>query len=82
MPPLFERGDDMEWQPIETAPKDGTDVLLSGEGCRAVGSFYSFLGEERWFLSHMLGDPVPFDASWWMPLPPPPPDHPPLTAAA
>ena len=33
MPKLFERGDDMEWQPIETAPKDHSELLGWREDC-------------------------------------------------
>jgi len=46
-----------EWQPIETAPKDGTKVILW------LPDFHSV--EMAWFC-------VPAEASHWMPLPTPP----------
>ncbi len=70
----------MEWQPIETAPKDGTHVLLyrSGE--------YASLHEGYWKLSHFGGSHAWGGAGWtfagfdqpthWMPLPAPPGDIP------
>lgn len=77
----------MEWQPIETAPKDGTIVLLWGEWAGEIngqsgidtmdiGSFIDgksdYDGDDWWLL--VTGDAY---ACWmrpthWMPLPPPP----------
>ena len=77
----------MEWQPIETAPKDGTAVLLWGlwageingpdETPRVdIGQFTDgrsdYAGNDWWQL--LTGDAY---ACWmqpthWMPLPPPP----------
>lgn len=57
----------LEWQPIETAPKDGTGALLNcprGDGSRfcIVGFFHS----DEWFA-------VPYETIYqpdkWMPLP-------------
>lgn len=63
-----------DWQPIETAPRDGSRVLLATDGDVTSGQFIS--GE--WCLadwardeqgaSFWLGDPT-----HWMPLPDPPP---------
>jgi hypothetical protein len=73
------------WQPIETAPKDGTLVLLFGgwsEHCDAgdiyVGRWCSMYGEltpPSWCLAHydMMGDNL--KATHWMPLPERPPAH-------
>lgn len=72
-----------DWQPIETAPKDGT--LL--EGLRRHPNGTSFLGRVRWYVEP---DPPPLafwrwvgtgeDMGWslenppthWMPIPAPP----------
>lgn len=65
------------WQPIETAPKDGTRVLLFTT--HIPNDYYneSFIGVQigRWDCGHMsdgwefenIGEPT-----HWMPLPPPP----------
>lgn len=67
-----------EWQPIETAPKDGRSILcfipLSG-GCDRMLVL-------RWDDGKFLGEPaqwktdvhsfVGFDPTHWMPLPTPP----------
>lgn len=61
----------MSWQPIESAPKDGTRVLLvvtmrdfSGISHIHVGSWSRNNGEWRW--------PVMYQPTHWMPLPAPP----------
>ena len=66
------------WQPIETAPKDGTEVLLGrfAEGCRRHGR----IRVDRWSLpEHGRGwigfgqfNPESWPATHWMPLPKPP----------
>jgi hypothetical protein len=71
----------MNWQPIETAPKDGTLVLLyfpggcfSNDGNVCVG-FWSTDGSDDWFSRECdsnsmteLGD----FPTHWMPIPEPP----------
>lgn len=67
----------MEWQPIETAPKDGTPILVCRVGYQAqqVAAVYwdwTFSRRYPWqFLTiadgHAKGWPT-----HWMPLPPPP----------
>ena len=69
------------WQPIETAPKDGSMVLLSdgtyvdagfyhdGSGC------YGHRGGAGFFCEEDRGNLLTasnFQATHWMPLPPPP----------
>ena len=58
------------WQPIETAPKDGTDVLLGAEGWVIIGSWFRFddEGNGRW----MHEDGATCDPTHWQPLPSPP----------
>lgn len=68
-----------EWQPIETAPKDGRSVLLwmpGGDGtdderrcdigCWGVPDWSHY---EMWLMN--MGDGW-FAPTHWMPLPPPP----------
>lgn len=76
----------VEWKPIDTAPKDGTEVLLMVDrracmsGCSLVGHYMPG--------GHCIEDHPPIDAGWyfwngcmfdtvakpthWMPLPPAP----------
>jgi hypothetical protein len=66
----------MEWQPIETAPKDETDILLAA--WEDDGSYWNATGS--WFFDcfaffNCIGpDPVKlcFEPTHWMPLPLPP----------
>lgn len=60
----------MEWQPIETAPRDGTPILVAVEG----GRFYADKAEwtaSGWaYPCHNHGPEI--SPTHWMPLPPPP----------
>ena len=66
--PVTERKDG--WRPIETAPKDGTRILVWVEGAESH-EIVGWLGD-CWFngdvTDFMFGDPT-----HWMPLPEPPP---------
>ena len=66
----------MKWQPIETAPKDGTEILVCVQ-YEVDGDLHS----ERW-VDWLTADGgwfafpsliwVPFRPTAWMPLPEPP----------
>ena len=69
----------MDWQPIETAPKDGTPVKL-GLKCslRVIGSnaIKSYFEDGQWFSEYGESGwrrvPAVFYPTHWMALPPPP----------
>lgn len=63
-----------QWQPMDTAPKDGTRVLVTGSRYLPVAAFYGVYhpnakGKPEWRVcpsGHRL------DPTHWMPLPEPP----------
>lgn len=69
----------MEWQPIETAPKDGTPIILGYAGSHSAEGFWmndpekNHWGEIGWFDSD--SDVLckhPHKPDYWIPLPEPP----------
>lgn len=56
-----------EWQPIETAPKDGTEVLTFRKAGLQAVAFDT--GELGWLCSDGM---YLLDVTHWMPLPAPP----------
>jgi hypothetical protein len=63
------------WQPIETAPKDGTPVLLFGKFTSLSGAEGGYIGQ--WFQGYSdrgwwVVSALPFFPTHWMPLPEPP----------
>jgi hypothetical protein len=60
----------MTWQPIDSAPKDGTEILASDYDVIEIVSWTVYSGGADWWSR--WGD-VMFPA-WWQPLP----EHPPL----
>jgi hypothetical protein len=63
-----------QWQPIETAPKDGTEILVFGE---------SGVATDSWSPGCYVSETEDAEAGWsmlghthWMPLPPAPGDAP------
>lgn len=55
------------WQPIETAPKDGIDVLLFEDGKQYVASWSETAGGQFFNDAEHQHNPT-----HWMPLPKPP----------
>jgi len=68
----------MEWQPIETAPKDGTEIwAYNGEQVRMHWITWEHEGESggMWqYADEILSDVAPdcWQPTHWMPLPEPP----------
>ena len=69
----------MEWKPIDSAPKDGTVVIVPGgiahwrvspspiDQMKNVEGWWTLTGEEY------PGRPIEWEVTHWMPLPSPPP---------
>jgi hypothetical protein len=69
----------MQWQPIETAPRDGSSVIIgcagkgSGEGVYATEPGWKGWPEPGWYWVGEDADLArPIEPTHWMPLPPPP----------
>ena len=58
-----ERADRAQWQPIETAPKDGTRLLLANTTGKLADGVWS-TRYEVWSWAYMMTEPT-----HWMPLP-------------
>jgi hypothetical protein len=64
----------MTWQPIETAPRDGTSVLLAyftGDNELGMAVGYFDRGHDHNWLLPDWGNLIP-DVLFWQPLPAPP----------
>lgn len=65
-----------EWQPIESAPKDGVEVLAYFED---GGCYVAACRDGVWIEGNYLNPkdaPELFTPTHWMPLPDPPTTHP------
>lgn len=69
------------WQPIETAPKDGTQVVGCDTTFAHVTRFevmYEYVSRgpnirhDGWFYKPVIGGPFMWKPTHWMPLPEPP----------
>ena len=64
-----------KWQPIETAPKDGSTILVWFVPHGALSVFWE---DDIWCISNQKCDPLPVrgyrtgEDTHWMPLPEPP----------
>jgi hypothetical protein len=70
-----EPGEVSEWQPIETAPKDGTHVVLLVPGCRSVavvGHWFDFGQVVHGVTGFWEASATQIAPTHWMPLPEPP----------
>ncbi len=72
----------MQWQPIETAPKDGTDILLY-YGLIDIGHWHQYKSKKAkrtgWKTRHssyMPGEDPAMPLTHWCPIPTPPPPRP------
>jgi hypothetical protein len=69
-----------EWRPIETAPRDGTQILLVGGDKEVFMGYWAWNGVGRFtdsvrgWVGHELGYVQDHDLIGWMPLPEPPED--------
>lgn len=62
-------GQESEWQPIDSAPKDGTWIIVVGgiiAYWRAKDNAWFTITAEEW-----PGKPIQWDVTHWMPLPQP-----------
>lgn len=65
----------MNWQPIETAPRDGSAFLAFEDGKMAVGSLHAWASGESFYIEHVSGYEYEFEMdkpTHWAPLPEPP----------
>lgn len=60
----------MDWKSMETAPKDGTKVLVGWPGIINMGRYDSY--NALWFCSGSGKHFLPEQPTHWMPLPDPP----------
>lgn len=62
-----------KWHPIETAPKDGTEILVCDDlGVMVKASWYTPTGDWVWWETRDGKLVTTVDAYMWMPLPVPP----------
>jgi hypothetical protein len=64
----------VEWQPIETAPKDGTTILYAdGYWGVNITSWQDWGESGEWYNG---SNPTRLEFTYWMPLPEPPGEKP------
>lgn len=60
------------WQPIETAPTDGTEVLLCIAGEHEPHLYHAEWRDDQWCIEWTDGTNPIYGATHWQPLPDPP----------
>ena len=63
------------WQPIDTAPKDGTTVDLFARHAKGFGTRipYAWWVRDKWVSpGHIVGPMEDWTITYWMPIPEPP----------
>ena len=65
-----------KWQPIETAPKDGTQILIWDGNVRIVAEWGDVPGDLRmgWWATNKSYLDSPYEPTHWAPIPEPPND--------
>ena len=61
-----------EWQPMETAPRDGTRIILYAPYKKTVGEGHWYNLMQRFCFDGKVFDKCEIMATHWMPLPNPP----------
>lgn len=62
----------MEWMPIETAPKDGTLVLIVTAHASPISGYFAAYWSTEWEMWRFHNEGFVRDPTHWVPLPPPP----------
>ena len=68
-------GSSCQWQPIETAPRDGSEVLVCRAATKHFGSYCvvaAWWGNTKGWCVDDPMYPLHFEPTHWMPLPAPP----------
>ena len=61
-----------EWQPIETAPRDGTELILAYKGVTYSGRWYVHKSICGWVTDFFDCSDCDFEPTHWQALPQPP----------
>ena len=57
--------DDSQWRGMDSAPKDGTYLLMLVDGYHDIGRWFDASGGGGWWVCHCM----PINPTHWMPLP-------------